>query len=272
MRVWRKFHSLVDRYSCIIYTSKMPQKIKNLWAEGFIPKTCLPKNQTVYWSGADSLENWRKNPKPQYTETSITYSYNSYGFRTKEFDLNNGVDKILCFGCSHVEGVGLKQEDVWISHILANFLNYDVYNLGVGGASPDYVARILTNTVSVFNPKHIFILWPSSSRFETYNTVKKLDDNPTLMNGPWNLQEHNKCLADETHMYNNLQKNKLIVNLLQDKYQFNLYEIDYDIELSTPEFNRLYQNSQARDIHHGPTQHQRIAELFMEKVNASTTL
>ena len=250
----------------------MAQNIKNLWAEGFIPKTHHPKNQIVHWSGSDTEENWRKNPKPGYTETSITYSYNSYGFRTKEFVLNNGVDKILCFGCSHAEGVGLKQEDIWVSHILANFPNYDVYNLGVGGASPDYVARILTNTVSVFNPKHIFILWPSSSRFETYNSVKKLDDDPTLMNGPWNLNEHNKCMADETNMYNNLQKNRLIINLLQNKYQFKLYELSTDDELGTMAFNQLYQLNQARDHHYGPAQHQRIAELFMEKVNASTTL
>jgi hypothetical protein len=250
----------------------MSQKIKNLWTEGFIPKTHHPKSQTVHWSGPDTLENWRKNPKPEYTETSITYSYNSYGYRTKEFNFKNNMDKILCLGCSHAEGVGLKQEDIWVSHITANFPNSDVYNLGVGGASPDYIARVLTNTVSVFNPTHIFIIWPDASRFETCKTVLNLEDDPTLMNGPWNLHEHNKCAADETHMYNNLQKNKLIVKLLQDKYQFELYELSNDIELGTMEFNQLYQINQARDNHYGPAQHQRIAELFMEKVNANTTL
>lgn len=246
--------------------------IRNLWAEGFIPKTHHPKNQIVHWSGSDTEENWVKNPKPGYTETSITYNYNSYGYRTTEFDLTNNIPKILCFGCSHTEGVGLKFEDIWISHIKLKFSDHDLYNLGIGGASADYVTRLLSNTASIFNPDYVFILWPSMSRFETYKTVYNLNDDPTLMNGPWNLNEHNKCMADETNMYNNLQKNRLIINLLQNKYQFKLHELSTDDELGTMAFNQLYQLNQARDHHYGPAQHQRIAELFMEKVNASTTL
>ena len=238
----------------------------NLWEEGFIPvlKQGSSPGETVYWAGTDKLENFRKNLPSGYTETSITYTYNSFAFREEEFNLNNDRPKILCLGCSHTEGIGLRLEDVWVSHIKLAYPNHDVYNLGYTGGAADTVARILSNTVGVFNPTDIFIFWPSITRYETWKSPSKMN-----LHSCWNMTEHNMYMLDKFQSYNNFTKNRLIVNLLQEKYKFNLYELENDN--MPPEFFERT-SDRARDDHYSPTKHIRLFKYFMEKVNASTTL
>ena len=239
----------------------MSEALTNFWAEGFIPQQDRPIGQTVYWMGSDRLDSFIKDPAPGYTETSITYTYNSLGYREQEFNLTNQIPKILCLGCSHTEGVGLKIEDVWISHIKQNFPNHEVYNLGLGGGSADTVARILTNTVSVFNPQIVFIFWPSISRYETWQYPGTLH-----ANGVWNMTEHNMYMLDELQSYNNFKKNQLIVKFLQEKYKFKLCELENDNLGTNKEFmTSKSQFDRARDQHYGPSQHRYLARLFLEQ-------
>jgi len=216
----------------------------------------MPYGETVYWSATDSEENFQLNPKPQYTATSITYSYNSYGFREDEFDLTNNRSKILCLGCSHTEGVGLKLEDVWVSKVKQNFSNFDVYNLGVGGSSSDTVVRILINSIEIFKPEHVFILWPSKDRFEIF------DPEPSYK-GPWNCQKGELDYYAESNTFNNQNKNRYIVKLMSKCYNFKLWELCVD-DLLTDDFYNLVNDSPARDEHYGPRQHEEIFKKFME--------
>jgi hypothetical protein len=239
----------------------MQNDIINHWQQHIIPLSPRNiKNQTLYWSGTDSLENFKKNPTPGYTETSITYSYNSYGYREEEYDLTSK-SNILCLGCSHTEGIGLRLEDCWPSHLKKQFSNFKVYNFGVSSGSCDTVARILANISGVFTPQIVFVLWPSIARYELYNnTVPE-------SYGPWKTNTGLYELMTDENTYNNFCKNKLIVELLQYKYNFKLVSIrvdDFDIE-----FSQLAIGSPARDIHFGPRQHQEIARRFMELYNAN---
>lgn len=241
----------------------MSQLLFNYWQQGFIPESSYnPKNQILFWNGSDNYEAFIKNPTKGYTETSITYSYNSYGYREEEFNLNSKPN-ILCLGCSHTEGIGLNINDVWVTHVKNNFKDHSVYNLGLGGGSADTVARILTNTVDIFNPKIVFILWPSIARYETYSAQK------AMYNGHWNINNLSvmEYLQDE-NIYNIFCKNKLIINLLQQKHDFRLVELEVD-ELTDTDFCRLRNDSPARDHHFGPTQHREIFNRFMEKYNVS---
>jgi hypothetical protein len=242
----------------------------NLWAQGFIPIRYPTVNKTLYWTGSDSEQNFLKNPKPEYNETSITYVYNTYGYRTKEFELTTPNSNILCLGCSHTEGVGLRYEDVWVSQILNQFLDYNVYNLGFGGGSGDTVTRTLVNCCSVFQPKKVFILWPSMSRFETYSFDSNSPGYPQLnFNCSNDITRSNIHLYDKIQLKANLDKNRALVIALKQIYGFELYEIYADDLTSDDKFRKLSSIDRARDFHYGPTQHKRIAEMFLQQMNAN---
>jgi hypothetical protein len=239
----------------------MRNDIINHWQQGIIPNSPSDtENKTLYWQGTDSLENFKKKPTPGYTETSITYVYNSHGYREEEYDLTSK-SNILCLGCSHTEGVGLRLEDCWTSLLKKQFSNSKVYNFGVGGCSSDSVVRLLTNIVGIFNPQVVFILWPSVARYELYKDTKP------VFYGPWSDSAHYGLMDDE-HAYNNFCKNKLIVELLQYKHNFKLVSINVDDLMLNGNFSRLVTESPARDRHFGPSQHQEISRRFMEQYNA----
>ena len=128
--------------------------IKNYWQEG-VPQyhTWNPPSTTEFWSGFDTEENFKKNPNPSYAKTRITYTYNKFGFRTKEFDFTNTENNILCFGCSHTEGIGVQTP--WPVLMQEQLLDYNVYNLGHGSGSFDTIARLITSYVPLFKPKKI---------------------------------------------------------------------------------------------------------------------
>ena len=67
-----------------------------------------------------SLLGWDKN--------EIKYQYNSENFRSIEFISPH--DAIACFGCSHTEGEGIRQEYRW-SEFVAKTLNLKCYNFGI---------------------------------------------------------------------------------------------------------------------------------------------
>lgn len=238
----------------------MADQLVNYWRSGFVPVPLTKNghpNTTSYWAGSDSYESFKQNPREGYSETSITYTYNSYGYREEEF-FQNQQPNILCLGCSHTMGIGLRLEDVWVSHIKKMFPNHNVINLGSGGSSADTAARTLVNVIDLFRPESVFILWPSPARFEIYNN--KLVEN----HGPWSFTAHDSRLIEDENMYNLFCKNKLIVNMLADKHKFKLVELEVD-KLPSPEFYQLLCAARARDDHWGPVAHQEIARKFMSQ-------
>ena len=68
--------------------------------------------KTVNWSGSDTLDQFQTNCKNnitkelltslEFSETSITYKYNCYGFRDEEFDRRScGPDHARADGTAH---------------------------------------------------------------------------------------------------------------------------------------------------------------------------
>ena len=238
----------------------MADQLVNYWGTGFIPaiQDNTP-NTTSYWSGSDSYESFKQNPREGYSETSITYTFNSYGYREEEF-FKDQRSNILCLGCSHTMGVGVRLEDVWVSQIKKMFPEHNVINLGSGGASTDTIARTLINVTDLFRPTVVFILWPSITRFETYST------NLVEKHGPWSFDTHDYRIIEDVNMYNLFCKNKLIVNMLADKHKFKLVELETD-KFPSPEFYQLLCAARARDDHWGPLAQQEIVRRFMLQYN-----
>lgn len=210
-------------------------------------------NLTTNWSGTDNEANFKNHPKSGYTEHSIIYKYNSYGFRTEEFDFKSNKPSILCLGCSMTEGVGVNIDEAWPSHIQKELTEFNVYNLGVGGGSSDTVARMLCNIRDKLNVCAVFILWPLSVRYEVYNKhgIQQLVprmDNYVLVSD------------DDTHYFNLRQKNKFLVNCLATIYRYRV--VSESIENIVNQFGYV---DKGRDDHPGPMWHKKVAESFIKK-------
>lgn len=137
----------------------------------------LPKNEVVSFSDSDTKELFRKNLKSQpndwiYRNKTITYSYNNYGFRTREFNDVNWKESVVVFGCSNVEGTGLAEEDTIVMQ-LEKILERPVINLGIRGTGIDVAcwnSLILHKNYST--PKAIIQVWSSLARYANYDNKR----------------------------------------------------------------------------------------------------
>ncbi len=236
----------------------------NLWEPGFIPIRYPTKDVTTFWYGTDSEQNFKNYPNSKYNETSIVYKFNSHGYRTKEFDFTLPKPRILCLGCSHTEGVGVPESATWPTQLQTKFFDFDLYNMGVSGCSCDTISRLLINTCSILKPNKIFILWPDSTRYETYSFKEISPGYPTIN---FNLVGDANCESlwrfDDIQAKANYDRNRAIILLLQEIYKFDLYELRIEDLFSDTNFVSLNSIDTARDTHPSPTHHKYIAEKFL---------
>jgi hypothetical protein len=228
-----------------------------------------PKSEKVKWISTDCYENFIKNQPTNYTEDSITYDFNSHGFRTREFELNSRKKNVLFLGCSHTMGVGLRDTEVWTHHVsqIFNEMEYNCYNLGIGGASGDTVARLLTNSINYVHPIIVFIFWPALARFERYYQNQTAASLTTEL-----LADQTRDVVEiycDAHCYNLYQKNQLIVDLLADLHKFTAVSLASDkflknvLEKEYPDASTI---RLARDnMHWSPAIHQDIADLMIQQ-------
>lgn len=237
------------------------QEFKNYWQIDILPTTHNPLSQSVHWNTWDSEERFRANPTPGYTETSITYTYNSHGFRTRDFDLKSVRPRILFLGCSHTEGIGLKEEDTWVHKVSDHFSEYDCYNMGLAGSSGDTVARFLYNCRNILSPTVVFILWPDTCRFDTFQSVG-LDNCEPISNGPWTMSKDNVFMFDEAQSYQNFMRNRAMVESLKFLKGFTTVELTAD-SLAEEFLTMPRALDRARDNHWAPSLHTYTAKKFL---------
>lgn len=242
---------------------------KNYWEENIFPTGPGPTNQTVYWRAPDSEENFRKKPTAGYTETSITYSYNSHGFRTKEFDRSSTKNRVFFIGCSFTEGIGLRSEDTWASKVESAFPEHDCYNLGFGGQSSDYCARVLYNLVTPLYPSIVFILWPPIARFETWHTIG-VDDCAQMQHTAWSMTKEQSFLYDDANLYQNYMRNRALVLSLQKIHKFTLVEQTFD-DLNGELSQMPPARDRARDSHWAPSINTYVANKFISQYHYITS-
>lgn len=154
-----------------------------------------PKPNTISeWSAGDNYENLTKRLPDmpmdwRYRNSKIFYKLNSLGHRSKEIEETNLDNYILCTGCSHTEGIGVEEDKIY-PHLLAEKLNCDYYNLGLGATGIDTVLHNLTIWFSVVPklPKAVIIQWPDITRVITGASFDHLH--------PRGLWENNKDYSD----------------------------------------------------------------------------
>ena len=162
---------------------------------------------TLNFSGSDKETLYQENLKRQpldwyYRDNPISYQVNSRGYRTSEFDLVDWSNSVVIFGCSHVFGVGLHNEDT-LSSQLNSIIDKPVINMGEGGSSMEFsllnsailnkhyptplaVIQIWThyNRTSYYLPQHIEHLGPfgaDNKYFREYITEPSHSETHGLM-------------------------------------------------------------------------------------------
>ena len=232
--------------------------MKNYWDTKDITRGPHPSQseRILYWDSTDNLENFKQRTDNKYTETSITYEHNSYGYRTKEFEFNSTRPSIVCVGCSFTYGTGVTAEDTWVAQIAQQYPDYNVYNLGYPGGNGDSVVRTLLSVGNKLNTKIVCILWPEIYRFELYH--RQCIENILI-----SCADHQKFFIPETlnnTYFENLRyKNQSLLNLLMEKYQWQV------IENSTPWVTKIHIDN-ARDIHPGPQTNKLVADYFINNI------
>lgn len=123
-----------------------------------LPNVRIPKfqSQVLEFTGLDFSDNATSN---------ITYCYNSRGFRDVEWpiDLTNA---IWCIGDSFTTGIGSAFENTW-PQVLGQRVQRRVINIGLDGASNNWISRKCCEIYNEIQPQNIVIMWSYLHRRES---------------------------------------------------------------------------------------------------------
>jgi len=218
------------------------------------------------------FEEFQKNKKKVdsvYLERDLEYNFNSEGYRTKDIQ-EVEKDFVLVFGCSHTEGIGNFEEDIWCSQLLKK-KSIDFLNLGKAGAGPDiqYVntAQWIKNRYPI--PKIVIYQWPQTFRksfvyqedskyiFKHYNvnsTKEKLDTE-------WYLKRY--CIEPgemHTNNYHAYTVSNLLWRLLEVPVLNWSWTGDFECDFEKLHMIETEDTGRARDLmHDGPDIHRQAA-------------
>ena len=216
-------------------------------------------NQTLNWLDQDSekvyldnLQNKRASlEKLNWVDANITYTFNSYGFRSDEFSLDPGV---MFLGCSHTAGVGLPLESTW-PYLVSSQLGLKRFNLGISSTSNDTAFRLGHNWIPQLKPKLVILLAPDSNRSELHSYIDVIENL-----GAWTDYYGNYWKQWQTHKTNtdmNFLKNILATKQICSEHSIKFLHLDI-------ENFRFVTDERARDLlHFGTANHKEIADHFL---------
>jgi hypothetical protein len=142
-----------------------------------LPELILPSrvNQRWKFTGIDHIDRCLDKQHFLSYPHSISYSYNSRGFRDQEWPgtMQGLRDAVWCIGDSFTVGIGSSLEHTWPRQ-LSNITNRRIINVSMDGASNEWIARTTENIVRVIDPAQIVIMWSYIHRRE--NIDDQLDD------------------------------------------------------------------------------------------------
>jgi len=202
-------------------------------------------------------------------EIDLTYKFNSNGFRTHEFNINNTEDCCLSLGSSYTFGTGMPIEQTWPS-LLEEKIGMKVYNLGLGASSGDTCVRLALGWIDVLKPKKIFVLWGGTNRFElfTNKTEKRIKDirqssaeefNPDYTNtDPFLINYFKNPINGKLNAF----KNKIIMKNICKENNIDLYDFTYIGQHKLREKSVTF----ARDGRHKGIDFQKSASNLFEKM------
>jgi hypothetical protein len=209
------------------------------------------------WIGTDTEERFQENLKSQpggwqWRNQQITYKLNSQNYRAPEWDSIDWGNSVIMFGCSHVFGVGV-DEDQTLGYYLSELLNKPVINLGIPGGSS---MALWINTEKLLNyrinPLAVIYNWPSANR-----TVELIDNKKNLASGPWIIDWPQPRFGKEWTLHPTHGFEYAKYALMSTKRSWSCTQLHYCWDLDTAKFLGLPRMAnkldQARDcLHDGP--------------------
>jgi prepilin-type processing-associated H-X9-DG protein len=221
------------------------------------------RNSVHSWMPTDSHDRWIEHCNDVtgrevlgahgwLPEQEITYSFNSHGFRSPEF---NDSPSVLCLGCSFTMGIGLPLQQTWPS-ILQKIIGKTCWNLGLGGSSLDTAFRFAEYYVKHLNITAVVCLIPEPKRFEVFSNGQPCNMNQNY-GSAWT--EFYKCwISDDKNAQINQTKNLLAIAKICDTFNITFRYLRADEEMKLSQ-----QRSLARDLSHsGYLEHRACAEKF----------
>lgn len=163
-------------------------------------------------------KNLEKKPKDWYYRNhKVNYTLNSYGYRTNEFEDIDWKNSIVLFGCSHMFGEGVDDNDT-ISANLERLIRVPVINMGMSGTSIQFA---LHNSLMLYKkygpPKAVLYGLTGLTRYMFYH--KYYVSNSTRYEG---TPEEEKYICDHFIPYN-LINLELIKRLWEDKCKCHIF-------------------------------------------------
>ena len=258
----------------------------------------LPGQTTDFWCGDchhDDDYCGQTNSKTRHLVPNplISYTTNSLGFRSDEFDKDLTNDNFVFSGCSFTFGTGIPIEMIWGKQLNDMLGGDKFFNLGVNANC------IYTSIYNVFEyiwtfgkPKGVFILLPNYERFIHFsNAINHHREQKfgmyMLANGHQaldfdisrfllftqirSLEEYCKAIGvplfwGSWSSYVNQDINVRMVNLVENYVDLGPEEFDFDwIDKAPKELkkNKYWKNS--RDEHHmGGKYHYQWAKIFKD--------
>jgi hypothetical protein len=219
----------------------------------------------------DSKDRYIKNSKDfklrgehwDYFDKTITYKFNSQGYRASEWTDIDWKESVVVLGCSYVVGEGLAEEDT-ITAQLSKLLQRPVVNLGVSGTGMSFS---FYNSVMLHKnlptPYAVVQLWSNSNRIELYTSSNVLlyspqidSDNEFYRN--WILNEENP----NTHMYMMAQASRCMWESKSKYYELSMFVETANI-LNCTHIDHV---DLARDLNHSGIE---TAKLIAENIAAN---
>ena len=177
----------------------------------------------------------------------FSYTFNSYGFRSDEFE--EDTNSIMFLGCSHTMGVGLPYDKIWC-HLVAESMGMRYFNLGVGAGSLDSIFRVFSEWYPIIKSKYVVMQKPAP-RAELFAGGASLRITP-------HQGEHWHLLLDEDYQYLNEKKNILAMRQIFPEL----------IVLTEDNFHTADPIDRARDNqHYGYKCHEKFAEEALRHLN-----
>ena len=223
-----------------------------------------------------------------YHQTPVAYRYNSYGYRTKEFeDINSNF--MLAMGCSHTEGVALPEKDIWCTR-LAEHLDLDLINMGASGQGLEFICYNSERYISCGFPLPCVVVIQHPERARRIKSECVFDDThgetvaDIFISVDDTMNRHNETNHIVKNDFTTIVRSAMWCNLITYiwnsvgvpvyHWTFNtdgenwlsdyfVFEVPADMNLE----KYHYELDHARDLsHHGRINHQCVADVLYDQV------
>ena len=247
----------------------LPKKVN--WGNPFFFGIKNPRGQTLSWFSTDNEDQYSNNmmnkknrqllQKNNWIDAQISYTFNSHGFRSEEFE--TGID-VLFNGDSNTVGVGLPLDLTW-SKIVADHFNIPHNNLAVSGTDNTFIAQRSVYWLPIIKPKVYVIKATTVQRYNWWGF-----DKAVKTTAGENLKENRSAIETAT-IKNNYEWSYYVFRAVIERLCKNL---DIKLIIVPPGKEKTGKDPSqdlARDLmHYGIKENRTMGKLIIDKIKKIT--